>query len=119
MNTPFSNQPNTNTTASAIAPSTEAGAASAAQPPRTVIVVAAHPEDADLVAQNFAAQGEPIEVRWFEHARAAAAANLQAALACIVVRPPQTPPDADDDLLTLRRALPDTPILPWEHPRAA
>ncbi len=83
-----------------------------------VIVIGAHPNDAELVAQSFAAHGDSIRVIWFEHAREAIAAGLQKILAGIVVCQDdnQIP---SEDLLTLRRALPDTPVLPWEHRHAA
>ena len=80
---------------------------------RVVIVVGAEPTYAETVAQGFAVQGEAMRVMWFAEACQALAAGVQKALAGVIVchRPEKTP---DEELGTLRRAWPDTPVLAWQ-----
>ena len=80
---------------------------------RVVIVVGPEPACAETVAQGFATQGETMRVMWFAQACQALAAGVQKALAGVIVchRAEQAP---EGELNTLRRAWPDTPVLPWQ-----
>lgn len=80
---------------------------------RVILVVGATPEYAKSVAESFANQGDQIRVVWFELARQALSSDLLKALAGVIVchHPEQTP---ETELDELRRALPDTPVLPWQ-----
>lgn len=80
---------------------------------RVVIVVGPAPECVESVAQSFASQGDKIRVIWFEMARQALSSNLLKTLAGVIVchRAEQQP---ESELDELRRALPDTPVLPWQ-----
>ncbi len=80
---------------------------------RVVIVIGAAPECAESVAQGFATQGEPVEVMWFEKACQAVAAGLHQALAGVIVCHSAERSPASE-LSELRRALPHTPVLPWQ-----
>lgn len=80
---------------------------------RTVIVIGPEPTCAETVAQGFAVQGETMRVMWFAQGCQALAAGMQKALAGVIVchRPEQAP---DNEVWTLRRAWPETPVLSWQ-----
>jgi hypothetical protein len=80
---------------------------------RVILVVGAAPECAESIAQSFANQGEKIHVIWFEMARQALSSNLLKALAGVIVCH-RTEENPEAELHELRRALPDTPVLPWQ-----
>jgi hypothetical protein len=80
---------------------------------RVVLVVGPAPECAETIAQGFATQGETMRVVWFELARQALAAGLQKALAGVIVCH-RTEVAPENELATLRHALPDTPVLAWQ-----
>lgn len=80
---------------------------------RVILVVGATPEYAKSVAESFAHQGDKIRVVWFELARQALSSDLLKALSGVIVcHHPEHPPETE--LNELRRALPDTPVLPWQ-----
>ena len=85
----------------------------AAPSERVVIVVGPEPDCAETVAQGFATQGESLRVLWFAQTCQALALGMQKALVGVIVchRPEQVP---EPEVSTLRRALPDTPVLAWQ-----